>query len=155
MQAWKRLAAALALAMLGFAPYAQSADTQAAPKAAKAPAKKAAHYRLVLQVSDADPGKWNLALNNAENVQQALGKANVTIEIVAYGPGIGMLKSDSKVADRLAQALDNNVVLDACQVTMRKQKLEKADMYPGISFVPAGVVHIMQRERQGWQYIRP
>lgn len=117
--------------------------------------QKAHHYKVVLQVSDADPAKWNLALNNAENIQQALGKGNVTIEIVAYGPGIGMLKSDSKVADRLAQALDNSVVLDACQVTMRKQKLAKSDMYDGISYVPAGVVHIMQRERQGWQYIRP
>jgi len=123
--------------------------------AGKPAAHKMQHYKVVMQVSDADPVKWNLALNNAENVQQALGKGNVTIEIVAYGPGIGMLKSDSKVADRLAQALDNSVVLDACEVTMHKQKLEKSDMYGGVAFVPAGVVHIMQRQREGWQYIRP
>ena len=131
-----------------------AAGAALAPFAAQAQ-QKGEHYKLVLQVSEADPATWNLALNNAENVQEALGKGNVTIEIVAYGPGIGMLKADSKVAARLAQALDNSVVLDACQVTMRKQKLEKADMYSGISYVPAGVVHIMQREREGWQYIRP
>ncbi len=48
--------------------------------------------RVVIQVSDADQGKWNLALNNAKNIQTDLGAANVDIEIVAYGPGIGMLK---------------------------------------------------------------
>ena len=54
--------------------------------------------KVVMQVSDADPAKWNLALNNAKNVQADLGAANVDIEIVAYGPGIGMLKAESVVA---------------------------------------------------------
>ena len=53
---------------------------------------------VVIQVSDNDPAKWNLALNNAANIQQALGKDNIEIEIVAYGPGLNMLKAESKVA---------------------------------------------------------
>jgi hypothetical protein len=126
-----------------------------ATAAAQSAPKPAAHYRLVLQVSDADPAKWNLALNNARNVQDDLGKANVEIEIVAYGPGLGMLKADSKVADRLAQAIDNNIGLMACENTMRNTKVTKQDMYSGIHYVDAGVVHIMKREREGWAYIRP
>jgi len=118
-------------------------------------AQKTERYRVVLQVSDADPGKWNLALNNARNIQQDLGKANVDIEIVAYGPGLGMLKADSKVADRLAQALDSSIGLMACENTMRSTKVTKADMYGGISYVDAGVVHIMKRQREGWAYVRP
>ena len=110
---------------------------------------------MVLQVSDADPAKWNLALNNARNVQEDLGKGNVDVEIVAYGPGLNMLKSDSKVADRLAQALDNNIGLMACENTMRNTKVQKSDMYSGISYVDAGVVHIMKRQREGWAYVRP
>ncbi len=113
-------------------------------------AQKSEHYRVVLQVSDADPAKWTLALNNANNILHDLGKNNVDIEIVAYGPGLGMLKAESKVADRLAQALDNNVGLLACENTMRNTKVTKADMYSGIRYVDAGVVHIMKREREGW-----
>jgi intracellular sulfur oxidation DsrE/DsrF family protein len=55
--------------------------------------------RVVIQVSDAEPAKWNLALNNARNIQTDLGAANVDIEVVAYGPGIGMLKADSVVGN--------------------------------------------------------
>jgi len=117
--------------------------------------QKSEHYKVVIQVSDADPAKWNLALNNANNVLHDIGKGNVEIEIVAYGPGIGMLKGDSKVAPRLAQALDSSIGLMACQNTMHNMKIEKADMYSGIAYVPAGVVHIMKRQREGWQYIRP
>jgi hypothetical protein len=111
--------------------------------------------RVVFQVSDADPGKWNLALNNARNVQAELGKDNVEIEIVAYGPGLSMLKADSKVADRLAQALDSGVGLLACENTMRNTKVGKEQMYSGIKYVEAGVTHLMKRQREGWAYIRP
>ena len=111
--------------------------------------------KVVFQVSDNDPAKWNLALNNAGNVQADLGKDKVEIEIVAYGPGLNMLKSESKVAARLAQALDNDVALLACENTMTNTKVTKADMYGGIGYVHAGVTHIMKREREGWAYIRP
>jgi uncharacterized protein len=117
--------------------------------------QKSERYKIVLQVSDADPAKWNLALNNARNVQEDLGKGNVDVEIVAYGPGLSMLRSDSKVADRLAQALDNNIGLMACENTMRNTKVTKSDMYGGVRYVDAGVVHIMKRQREGWAYIRP
>ena len=118
-------------------------------------AQKDAPHRLVLQVSENDPASWNLALNNAENVQQVLGKDKVRIEIVAYGPGLNMLKSESKVANRLTAALDANVGLIACGTTMRKMKLTAADLAGGIKVVPAGVVHIMERQSEGWNYVKP
>jgi len=144
------LAAAVLAVGVAFAPavsYAQSTPKQTAQKAER--------YKVVLQVSDHDPAKWNLALNNARNIQQDLGKGNVDVEIVAYGPGLNMLKGDSKVSDRLAGALDNNIGLMACENTMRNTKVQKSDMYGGIGYVKAGVVHIMQRQREGWAYVRP
>ena len=79
--------------------------------------------RVVMQVSDNDPAKWNLALNNAKNIQTDLGAANVDIEIVAYGPGINMLKADSVVGNRVDEALGAGVKVVACENTMRNQKL--------------------------------
>ena len=122
---------------------------------AQAQADKSERQKVVFQVSDNDPAKWNLALNNARNVQVDLDKDNVDVEIVAYGPGLNMLKADSKVSARLAQALDNSVGLMACENTMRNTKTTKADMYAGLSYVDAGVVHLMKRQREGWSYIRP
>lgn len=111
--------------------------------------------QVVLQVSDPDPAKWNLALNNARNAQTDLGKDNVDVEIVAYGPGIGMLKFDAPTANRVSDAIKSGVKIVACENTMTAQKLDKKEMNPNISYVPAGVVHIMQRQHQGWAYVRP
>jgi intracellular sulfur oxidation DsrE/DsrF family protein len=115
----------------------------------------AAKNKLVIQVSDADPRKWGLALNNARNVQQDLGKDQVEIEIVAYGPGIGMLKMDSEVGTRVSEALGDGVKLVACENTMTNQKLTRDDMLPRIGYAKAGVVEIMQKQQQGYAYIRP
>ena len=111
--------------------------------------------RVVIQVSDSDQGKWNLALNNAKNIQTDLGAANVDIEIVTYGPGIDMLKLDSPVGGRIGEATTAGVKVIACENTMRGQKLTRADMLNGIGYVAAGVVELMSRQQQGWAYIRP
>jgi intracellular sulfur oxidation DsrE/DsrF family protein len=112
-------------------------------------------HKLVIQVSDADPAKWNLALNNARNVMADLGADKVAVEIVAYGPGIGMLKMDSTAGSRIAEALGQGVQVVACENTMRGMKIGRDDMLPSISYVPAGVVEIMSRQAQGYSYVRP
>jgi len=76
--------AGLILLLLASVAAAQSTAAQSTPK-----------YRVVFQVSDADPAKWQLALGNARNAQIDLGRNNVQIEIVAYGPGLGMLREGS------------------------------------------------------------
>lgn len=111
--------------------------------------------KVVFQVSDNDPGKWGLTLNNAQNVQADLGAETVDLEIVVYGPGIGMLKADSLQANRIADAMKNGVKVVACETTMRAQKLSHADMLPNIGYVPAGVVELMRKQQQGYAYIRP
>ena len=112
-------------------------------------------HKVVFQVSDADPAKWNLALNNARNVLTDLGADQVAIEIVAYGPGIGMLKMDSTVGGRVAEAMAKGVDVVACENTMRNMKITRDDMLPKIGYVAAGVVELMTRQKQGYAYIRP
>lgn len=111
--------------------------------------------KMIIQVSDNDPAKWNLALNNAKNIQKDIGKDNVELEIVAYGPGIGMLKAESEVANRVTEAVESGVKVMACENTMRGQKLNRSDMNAKIGYVPAGVVEIMRQQKAGYAYLRP
>ena len=110
--------------------------------------------QVVFQVSSDDAKTWNLALNNAKNVQSAKSTA-AEVEIVVYGPGIGMLKADAVVANRVSEAVKSGVKVVACQNTMRGQKLTPADMNADIGYVPAGVIELMAKQQAGWSYIRP
>ncbi len=118
-------------------------------------AHAAEREKVVFQVSDSVPGKWNLTLSNASNLQDLLGKDNVDIEIVAYGPGIDMLRLESEVGDKIDKAIGNGVKIVACQNTMKAKKLTKDDMLTSIDYVPGGVLEIMRKEKAGWSYVRP
>jgi len=115
----------------------------------------ATENKVVFQVSDPDPKKWNLALNNVKNVQEAFGKDKVTVEVVVYGPGIGMLKMDSEAGNRVNDAVANGVKIVACENTMHGMKLTRKDMLDSISYVPGGVIELMDKQKQGYAYIRP
>lgn len=144
---FQSLAAGLALALSLATGGALAAD---APQA-----RDVARQKVVFQVSVDEPKSWNLVLNNARNVQQELGANNVDVEIVVYGPGIGMLKFDSVVANRIDEAVGNGIAVVACENTMKAQKLAKADMLASAGFVPAGVVELMKKQKEGYAYIRP
>jgi intracellular sulfur oxidation DsrE/DsrF family protein len=149
------LGAALA-AGLAAPSLAQTASPQKQAQQHKATPAKAARHKVIFQVSDGDPKKWALTLNNARNVQAELGADKVDIEIVAYGPGIGMLKADSESANRVQdEAIKTGIKVVACENTMTNQKLNKDDMIAGIGYVRAGVVELMLRQKQGYAYIRP
>ena len=141
----RRSLALLAGALAGTALVAGPASAQSQPQKNK----------VVLQGSDNDPATWNLVLNNLRNLQQDLGDEGVEAEVVAYGPGIGMLKADSPVARRIADALKSGAKVVACENTMKWQKLVYADMLPDIGYVPACVTELMKKQQQGWAYIRP
>lgn len=155
LQTFIRTVAITIAATLSLGAAAQTAPSPKAKPKAQVVAKTPIKHKVVFQVSDADPAKWNLTLNNAKNVQQELGVDKVEIEIVAYGPGIGMLKADALTANRVSEAAQTGVKMVACENTMTVQKLIKADMNNDISYTPAGVVELMKRQREGWAYIRP
>ena len=135
--------------------FAQAAALAALAATSLGALAQAQRHKIVIQVSDAETGKWNLALNNAKNLQDDVGAANVDIELVAYGPGIGMLKMDAPTNSRVAEAVKSGVKILACENTMRNMKLVKDDMHPAISYVPAGVTEIMKKQAEGWSYLRP
>ena len=112
-------------------------------------------HNVVFHVTDNDPAKWNQILNNASNVQQAMGKENVNIEVVANGPGLNMLKFESEVANRMTDAVKNGVTLAACGTTMKALKVSEKDLHAGVKVVPAGIVEIMQKQEAGWSYVKP
>ncbi|MDO8596901.1 MAG: DsrE family protein [Sulfuricaulis sp.] len=150
-----RIFAYAALAASAVALSLPAASSFAADGASRPAAVAGAKHKVIFQVSDNDPRKWNLALNNVKNVQQDLGKNNVEIELVAYGPGLPMLKLESEVAGRISDALAQGVKILACENTMTNTKTTRADMLPNLGYVKAGVTTLMARQSEGWAYIRP
>ena len=127
------------------------------------PAAAPKEHRLILQVNTNDAAAMNLALNNATNVAQYYEKVGepVKIEVVTFGPGLNMLRDDtSPVKARIeTMALSTpEVSFKACGITrenMRKAEDKDIPIIPQAEIVPSGVVRVMQREEEGWSYVKP
>jgi len=122
-------------------------------------------HRIAIQVDQNDPAVMNMVLNNASNViEHYRGKGeDVDVEIVAYGPGMNMLRADtSPVAERIKHLKEmvspGKIQFSACNNT--KQGTEKTEghaisILPEATIVPSGVVRLMELQEQGWSYVRP
>ena len=125
--------------------YAAESDTGAA-------------HKMVIQVSTDDARTQKIALNNAVNLQKALGMDNVQIEIVAYGPGLSLLTNKNKQADRVKSLSQQDIKFSACGNTMKKVEKKtgkKPQLTEGVGIVKAGVVRILELQEKGYAYLRP
>jgi intracellular sulfur oxidation DsrE/DsrF family protein len=133
--------------------------------ATASPAADGKSHHIAIQIDQNDPQVMNLALNNVNAVIEYYRARNedVDIDVVAYGPGLHMLRSDtSPVQDRIKRLKDmvfpGKIQFSACNNT--RQGMEKAEghpipIVPDATVVPSGVVHLMELQEQGWSYVRP
>jgi intracellular sulfur oxidation DsrE/DsrF family protein len=126
-------------------------------------AADAKEHRVSIQVDQNDPDVMNLVLNNATNIMEQYKSKGETVqvEIVAYGPGLHMLRDDtSPVKARLKSISESmpNVAFTACGNTAKAMQKAEGKEVPLVSqakVVPAGVVRLMELQERGWSYIRP
>ena len=148
----------------GFARLLTMGTATLAVLATSAPAAAASKtHRVSFHVDQNDPVVMNQALNNIGNVATHYSETGdeFEIELVAYGPGLHMLRADtSPVKVRIASIKDSiaGVTFSACNVT--KTAMEKAEGHPiamlsQARIVPGGVVRLVELQESGWSYIKP
>lgn len=131
-------------------------------KASTATNRKPPH-RLVIQVNVNDPAVMNLALNNVSNVAQyykQIGQ-DVEIELVAFGPGLHMLRDDTSPVKARIKTMSESMpqlTFAACGNTRENMAKAEANDIPLLSqakVVKSGVVQLMELQERGWSYLRP
>jgi hypothetical protein len=120
-------------------------------------------HHVAIHVDSKDPAVMNLALNNASNVARDFtGRGHqVEIEIVAYGPGLHMLRDDTSPVKERIKSMSASMpylTFDACANTRKGMQKAEGKEIPLVSqakVVPSGVVHLVELQEKGWSYIRP
>lgn len=120
-------------------------------------------HKVAIHVDQNDPQVMNMALNNVANVRSYYLEQGdtVSIELVAYGPGLNMfVAGTSPVADRIAaMSLEfDDLTFSACGNTLAGMQ-EKAGhdiaLVAEAEVVPSGVVQLITLQEQGYAYVRP
>ncbi len=124
----------------------------------KAADSSLADYHYVLHISDMDPSKQELILNNASNLLEAYPPGAVDIEVVAYGPGLRLMFADNVNAQRLDSLSQSGVRFSACGNTLKGMTRllgEEPKLNPVAKVVPGGIVRIGELAKKGFIYVKP
>lgn len=109
---------------------------------------------VVLQASGADAELAWSAWSSAKNLLAEL--PGTTVEVVVQGGAVTGLLSHHPTAARLAEARTDlpTVTILACANALRAHHVDPAQLGAGIRVVPAGIAHLVSRQREGWAYVR-
>ncbi|TPQ29940.1 hypothetical protein C2U70_27805 [Bradyrhizobium guangdongense] len=142
------IVAALAFAMMSPAA-AQQAPLQDKPFA---------EHKIVLQLSDGDPKKQALVLSVANNLIKHYDPDKVALEVVAFGPGIDLLRTGSDRRKQVESLIAQGVRFDICLNTvdtLERETGKRPDYIPSATPVQVGVAQILFLTENGYTLVRP
>lgn len=156
------LISALSTQTSGSAPIGDAAKANAHARVT-ASVNRSQPHRLAVQVDVNDPAIMNLALNNVSNTVQHYSEIGqkVEIELVAFGPGLHMLREDTSPVKARIKSMSETmpeVSFSACGNTRENMTKVEAKEIPLISqakVTKSGVVRLMELQERGWSYLRP
>ena len=131
--------------------------TRAAAQTPPSPDKPFAEHHIVLQLSDRAQDKQLLVLSIAYNLLKAYDPDKIAIEVVAFGPGIDLLRAESPNRARVDSLVSQGVQFDICMNTVDTVEREgkHVDINPKAVRVQVGVGRILELAEKGYTIVRP
>jgi len=120
----------------------------------------AAERKMVIQVNSKDAVVQKMALNSAKNLKRMIGKDAIDVEIVVYGPGLSLIESRGRAADKVKILMaDYDVKVSVCNGALKayakRHGGQGLEIIKGVSRVPTGALRILELQEQGYAYLRP
>ncbi|MCJ8164355.1 DsrE family protein [Pontibacter sp. E15-1] len=116
-----------------------------------APAAK--QHRVVYDVVSADSARQGKIMQHLDRMMDHWPEAR--LEVVVHGNGLEMLmKNKAANAEELKALQAKGVVFAACENAMRAHNVQKEQLLPGVITVPMGVVEIIEKQEEGYSYIK-
>jgi uncharacterized protein len=120
--------------------------------------KPFADHKIVLQLSDNDPRKQGLVISVANNLMKFYDPDKVAVEIVAFGPGIDLLRPENPnrklVESLVAQGARVDICLNTVD-TLERDTGKRPDYISAATPVQVGVAQILLLTENGYTLVRP
>ncbi len=120
--------------------------------------KPFAEHKIVLQLSDSDPKKQGLVISVANNLMTFHDPDKAAVEIVAFGPGIELLKPDNPnrklVESLVAQGARVDICLNTVD-TLERDTGKRPEYIAAATPVQVGVAQILLLTENGYTLVRP
>lgn len=113
----------------------------------------ARQHRIIMQLTSGDTLVHKGLMRQLKNMKEAA--PSMQLEVVCHGPGMDLLMSDrSIVQPKIAEFVGKGIVFLACENTIKERNLDQAKVMAEAGYVKAGIIHIVERQEDGWSYIK-
>ena len=120
--------------------------------------KPFAEHKVVLQLSENDPKKQGLVISVANNLMKFYDPDKVAVEVVAFGPGIDLLRSENANRKLVESLVSQGVRFDVCLNTVdtiERETGKRPNIIPAATPVQVGVGQILFLTENGYTLVRP
>jgi intracellular sulfur oxidation DsrE/DsrF family protein len=120
--------------------------------------KPFAEHKIVLQLSDNDPRKQGLVISVANNLMKFYDPDKVAIEIVAFGPGIDLLRPENPNRKAVESLVAQGARVDICLNTVdtiEREAGKRPEFIAAATPVQVGVAQILFLTENGYTLVRP
>lgn len=97
-------------------------------------------------------------MGNVRNLLNDMDEEKVTIEVLANSEAIMYLDATENLdadLNTMESLNKRNVKFVACNNALTAYDVKKEMLFPFVDIVPAGVVELVKRQREGYAYIKP
>jgi hypothetical protein len=122
------------------------------------PDKPFAEHHIVLQLSDRAAEKQALVLSVAYNLLKAYDPDKIAVVVVAFGPGIDLLRAESPNRALVDSLIAQGVEFDVCMNTVETVEREtgrNVSLNPKAVPVQVGVGRVLELTEKGYTLVRP
>lgn len=104
-----------------------------------------------------DESMWSMVLGNVKNLLVQVNYEEIDIEVLGNGNSVKKydVNVDNDDMNLMKDLSKKNVKFVACNNSMNGLKLKKEDLYSYVSIVPAGVLELIEKQNEGYTYIKP
>ena len=116
--------------------------------------KKPNNHKIVFQFTNAtDTLQQKAIVNQLKNMTTHW--PNAKYEVVIHSMGLPFVMSEkSKQIGAIKALKAKGVRFLVCENTMKSQKVTKDQLIPEVEYVPVGIAEIVEKQEQGWSYIK-
>lgn len=113
--------------------------------------------QVVFQITSAASDAQLAMLGQLHNLLQYTDerKTRIAVEVVVHGHAWNLLLAAQNPLSEKVQVLHTRSVrFLICQNTLNSRQLPLEQLLPFVEVVPAAIAHLIERQQEGWAYIK-
>ncbi len=111
-------------------------------------------HRVIMQMVTDDTLAHKALMMQLKNLKDVWADS-VEIEVLVQGPALDMVMTEkSSQKENILSMKKKGVNFAICEFSMKNRKLTKEQIMPEMNFVKYGLVEIINKQEQGWVYLK-